>query len=83
MSPDDAVIEDIQQAENRRLFDMLNAEVDTEMDESEPDTTAEKRVFDWKNAEVKDGFYLCNTCDKPVCKATLKEGRAMSQFFSK
>ena len=62
---------------------MLNAEVDTEMDESEPDTTAEKRVFDRKNAEVKDGFYLCNTCDKPVCKATLKESRCISGFFIK
>ena len=63
------------------MFDMLNAEADTEMNESEPDTTAEKRVFDRKNAEVKDGFYLCNTCNEPVCKATLKESRWLSQRF--
>ena len=65
------------------MFDMLNAEVDTEMDESEPDTTAEKRVFDRKNAEVKDGFYLCNTCNEPVCKANVDKHRNLSQLFSR
>ena len=32
---------------------------------------AEKRVFDRKNAVVKDGNFICNICLKPLTKDNL------------
>ena len=31
--------------------------------------TKTKREFDRENAVVKDGYYICNKCDQPVCLA--------------
>ena len=65
------------------MFDMLNANAD----ESDPDTTEEsaneKRVFDRKNAEVRNGWYVCNTCKGPVCEATEKASRWLHKYYSK
>ena len=69
-SSDDAVIEDKEQAENRSLFDMLNAKAD----ESDPDTTVEskkRRVIARKNAAVEDGWYACNICGGQLSKSQL------------
>ena len=36
---------------------------------SRPEDTKTKREFDRENAVVKDGYYICNKCDQPVCLA--------------
>ena len=39
--------------------------------EVRPEDTKTKREFGRENAVVEDGYYICNKCDKPVCKATV------------
>ena len=58
---------------------------DSAMEESKDEPTREsesavktKRVFDRRNALVKDGYYICNTCKEPVCKATEAKHRYLA-----
>ena len=69
-------------ADNARLADSAMEESKDEPTRESESAVKTKRVFDRRNALVKDGYYICNTCKEPVCKATKKTNRNLFQFFS-
>ena len=61
---------------------------DSAMEESKDEPTREsesavktKRVFDRKKAAVENGYYVCNTCKEPVCRANDRH-RNLSRAFT-
>ena len=63
---------------------------DSAMEESKNKPTREsesevktKRVIDRKKAVVENGYYICFTCDEPVCKATTKTNRNLLRYFTR
>ena len=52
---------------------------------SRPEDTKTKREFDRENAVVKDGYYICNICLRPLIKDHLSQqfNRAHRSCFDK
>ena len=60
-----------QEVEDSSNEDLQQPMEDATMEEATKDTTVEKRKrrekIVTKGALVRDGYYICNSCDKPVC----------------
>ena len=60
---------------------------DATAEEATKDTTVEKRKrrekIVTKGALVRDGYYICNSCDKPVCRLHNHIARAFQRKVHK
>ena len=61
-------------SELKKVFDISK--------EARPEDTKTKRVIDRENAAVEDGYFICNTCRKPVCLVT-KAKRNLLRYFTR